>query len=90
MTHPYSIYIWQPPLSAHSEGLWNETIQAYTEQSAIYVVGLMHQDSRSVIKVVRYGINLLCLPDEHAVEVVEKQIAQQWKRWLEDEDLPQD
>jgi len=30
-----------------------------------------------VIKVVRYGHNNLCLPDEHAVELVEKQIARQ-------------
>jgi hypothetical protein len=84
MTHPYSIYIWQPPLSAHSEGLWNEPLQAYTEQWAIYVAGLMHQDSHAVIKVVRYGLNILCLPDAHAVELVERQIAGQWKRRLED------
>jgi hypothetical protein len=33
-----------------------------------------------VIKVVRYGLNIQCFPDEHAVELVEKQIAQQQKR----------
>jgi len=30
-----------------------------------------------VIKVVRYGLNIQCFPDEHAVELVEKQIAKQ-------------
>lgn len=35
----------------------------------------MHQDSRAVIQVVRYGLNILCLPNEHAVELVERQIA---------------
>jgi hypothetical protein len=30
-----------------------------------------------VIKVVRYGINLVCFPDAHAVELVEKQLARQ-------------
>jgi hypothetical protein len=47
----------------------------------------MHHDSRSVIKVVRYGNNLACFPDEHAVELVERQIAQQQRR-RENEDLP--
>ena len=86
VTHPYSIYIWQPPLSPTGLGHWNEPIQAFTEQWAMYVAGLMHQDSCSVIKVVRYGLNLACLPDEHAVELIEKQIAQQWKKRLEEED----
>jgi hypothetical protein len=51
-----------------------------TEQWAVYVARLMHQDSRSVIKVVRYGLNIQCFPDEHAVELVEKQIARQKER----------
>jgi hypothetical protein len=80
MTHPYSIYIWQPPLSPRGVGHWNEPIQADTEQWAVYVAGLMHQDSRSVIKVVRYGLNIQCFPDAHAVELVEKQITRQQQR----------
>jgi hypothetical protein len=89
MTHPYSIYIWQPPLSPHGEGHWNEPVQCFTEQWAVYVAGLMHHDSRSVIKVVRYGNNIACFPDELAVELVERQIAQQ-KRRRENKDLPTD
>ena len=87
MTHPYSIYIWQPPLSPRGVGHWNEPIQADTEQWAVYVAGLMHQDSRSVIKVVRYGLNIQCFPDEHAVELVEKQIARQKQRELEEPEV---
>jgi hypothetical protein len=79
------MYVWQPPSSPNSEGHWNEPIQAYTEQWAVYVAGLMHRDSRSVIKVVRFRLNILCLPDEHAVELVERQIAQQWKKQCEEE-----
>ena len=45
----------------------------------------MHQDSRSVIKVVRYGLNIACFPDEHAVELVERQIAKQQQRREEEE-----
>jgi hypothetical protein len=45
----------------------------------------MHQESHAVIKVVRYRLNLACFPDAHAV-LVEKQIAQQWKKRLEDEE----
>jgi hypothetical protein len=75
MTHPYSIYIWQPPLSLKGEGHWFEPLQAYTEQYALYTAGLIHKDSRSVIKVVRYGLNILCLPDAHTVELCERQIA---------------
>ena len=37
----------------------------------------MHQDSKAVIKVVRYRLNLACFPDKHAIELVEKQIARQ-------------
>jgi hypothetical protein len=51
MTHPYSIYIWQPPLSPTSEGIWIEPVQAYTQQYTLYVTNLIHQDTRSVIKV---------------------------------------
>jgi hypothetical protein len=86
MTHPYLIYIWQPPLSAHGEEHWNEPVQCFTEQWAVYVTGLMHEDSCAVIKIVRYGIKLLCLPDAHSIELVVKQIAQQWKqREIEEE-----
>ena len=89
VSHPYSIYIWQPPLSVHGEGHWSEPAQCFTEQWALYIANLMHQDSHAVIKVVRYGLNLLCLPDAHAVELVEKQIAQQQRR-CENEQLPTD
>jgi hypothetical protein len=86
VSHPYSIYIWRPPRSTRDEGRWDEPFQAYTEQWALYAAQLIYQDSKAVIKVVRYGLNLLCLPDEHAVELVEKQIAGQWQKRLEDEE----
>jgi hypothetical protein len=69
----------------HGEGHWNDPVQCFTEQWALYVANLMHQDSHAVIKVVRYGLNIQCFPDEHAVKLVEKQIIQQWKRRLEEE-----
>lgn len=75
MTHPYSIYVWQPPLSRSGKGIWIEPVQAYTQEYALYVANLIHKDSRAVIKVVRYGIPLVCFPDEKTVELVERQIA---------------
>jgi hypothetical protein len=89
MTHPYSIYLWQPPLSTRGEGHWSEPAQCFTEQWALYIANLMHQNSKAVIKVVRYGLNLDRFPDEHAIELVERQIAQQ-KRRHESEELPED
>jgi hypothetical protein len=77
VSHPYSIYIWHPSRSTTGMGHWDEPIQAYTEQWGIYVANLMHQDSHAVIKVVRYGLNILGLPNEHAVELVEQHIAKQ-------------
>ena len=77
MTHPYSIYIWKPPYSSNDKGVWMEPIQAGTQQYALYVANLIHLDSKSVIKLVRYGLNIACFPNEHAVELVEKQIARQ-------------
>ena len=89
MTHPYSIYVWQPPLTAHGDGHWREPAQCFTEQDALSIANLMHQDSHAVIKVVRYGLNLACFPDAHAVELVEKQIARQ-KKMYNPEDLESD
>lgn len=77
MTHPYSIYVWQPGIHSATLGTWIEPLQAYTEHYALYVANLIHQDSRAVIKVVRYGLNIACFPDAHAVELVERQIARE-------------
>ena len=75
MTHPYSIYIWQS--NRKGGGAWIEPIQVDTQEYALYVANLIHKDSRSVIKVVRYGLTLACFPDEKTVQRVEKQIARQ-------------
>ncbi len=73
MTHPFSIYIWQPERIG---GRWIEPLQAYTREYALYAANLIYTNSNAVIKVVRYGINIACLPNERAVERVEKYIAQ--------------
>jgi hypothetical protein len=77
MTHPYSMYIWQSPLSPMDEGRWIEPLQAYTQEYALYIANLIHRDTRSVIKVVRYGLTIQCYPDTHAVERCEQVIEQQ-------------
>ena len=64
--------------------LWG-LLQCYTQEYALYIAILIHRDSRSVIKVVRYGLNIACFPDEHAVELVERQIAKQQQRREEEE-----
>jgi len=84
VSHPYSIYVWQPARSPRDEGRWSEPAQCFTEQWALYIANLMHQDSHAVIKVVRYGINLQCFPSAHAVELVEKQISGQCKKRIEE------
>jgi hypothetical protein len=75
VSHPYSIYIWQPPLSAHVEKRWHQPIQCATQQWALYIANLIHRDSHAVIKVELNGLNIQCFPDAHAVELVERQIA---------------
>ena len=59
-------------------------MRANNQQMAIYAAGLLynagvpHQDTvreRPVVKVVRQGKVLLALPDEHTVELCDKQIA---------------
>jgi len=62
-------------------------LQAYTQDDALYTANLIHMDSKAVIKVVRYGLNLACFPDEHTVALCERQIAQQQKRLLGQEAL---
>lgn len=75
MTHPYSIYIWQP--SKIDGGYWYEPLQVYTQQYAIYVANLIHRDTKSVIKVVRYGLNIECFPDKETVQRVERYLEKQ-------------
>ena len=77
MTHPYSIYVWQPGRRATDKGIWTEPVQAYTQEYALYVANLIHKDSKAVIKVVRFGITLACFPDEKTVERIEQFIARQ-------------
>jgi hypothetical protein len=77
LTNSYGIYIWQPPLSQSSKGLWKEPLQANTLEFALSVANLIHNDSRAEIKVVHNGLTLACFPDENTVQLVEQQIARQ-------------
>jgi hypothetical protein len=58
-------------------GAWIEPIQVYSQEYALYVANLIHQDTRSIIKVVRYGVTIACYPNAHTVELVERQIVRQ-------------
>jgi hypothetical protein len=77
MTHPFSIYIWQPAKHPTNDGRWIEPVQVYTLEYSIYLANLIHQDSYAVIKAARFGLTLACFPDEHAVALVEQQIVKQ-------------
>ena len=85
VSHPYSIYIWHPARTTRGQHSWYESLQAYTEDDALYTANLIHMDSNAVIKVVKFGLNLACFPDEHTVALCERQLAQQQKRTLEQE-----
>ena len=50
---------------------------AYQEY-AIWLAGLIHKETKAVIKVMRYGLNLACFPNKEAVERLDKLIAQRW------------
>lgn len=67
----------RPSLSPSGKGAWIEAFHAWNEDYALYAANLIHIDSHAVIKVFRYNLNLACFPDEHAVELVEQQIAKQ-------------
>ena len=70
------------------DGHWREPAKCFTEQDALSIANLMHQDCKAVIKVVRYGLNLACFPDVNAVEMVEKQIARQKRAYeIEEPDI---
>ena len=84
MDFPFSIYVWHAPHKLTDKPFWQEELRADYQHMAIYAAGLLYnagvpyQDTvreRPVIKVVRQGKTLLALPDEHAVELCEKQIA---------------
>jgi len=77
MTHPFSIFVWQPASKPSGKGAWIEPVQAYTQDYALYVANLIHKDSHAVIKVVRFGVTIACFPDKETVEKIEKFIATQ-------------
>jgi len=86
MDFPFSIYVWHTPRRLTDKPFWQEELRANNQQMAIYAAGLLynasvpHQDTvreHPVVKVVRQGKILLALPDEHTVELYEKQIARQ-------------
>ena len=77
LTHPFSIYVWQPPQCPSDTGSWIESLQAYSEEFALYVANLIHKDSQAVIKVVHGETTLACFPDEKTVEHVERKISRQ-------------
>jgi hypothetical protein len=77
VTYPYSLFIWQHSPSPVGECTWLEPVQCYTQEYALYLAALIHNDSHSAIKVVLYGLNIACFPDEHTVELLEQQIARQ-------------
>ena len=93
-THPYSIFIWRPPRGPHTKGRWDEPARCFNKEWACYIANLMHQESQTVIKVVRWGHTFECWPDAHTVELVEQQIAREQARseeerrpsWLLDEE----
>ena len=76
MTHPFSIFIWEPDRLG-TGGCWIEPLQVYTQHYALYIANLIHQDTRSVIKVVRYELTLASFPDKEAVERIERYLAKQ-------------
>jgi hypothetical protein len=78
VTHPYSIFIWHAPLGRNDEGYWDETVQVSYQEYALYLAGLIHRNTKSVLKVVRYGLTIACFPDEKTVSQVEQQIAERW------------
>lgn len=84
MDFPYSIFVWQAPQRFTDKPRWVEELRANSLNMAIYAANLLYQAGvpsqdtvrpRPVIKVVRYGIAQHCFPDQHTVELCEKQIA---------------
>jgi len=69
--------MWQPPVSQSGTGVWKEPLQADTQEFALSVANLIHNDSRAVIIVVHNGRTLASFPDEKTVQRVERQIAKQ-------------
>jgi len=79
VTHPFSIYISEVNKQGGG-GYWIEPLQVYTQHYAPYIAILIHQDTRSVIKVVRYGIKLACFLDVETVRRVERYLEKQRKQ----------
>jgi len=57
-----------------------EPLHAYSEEFALYIANLIHNDSQAVVKVVGSGMPLAYFPDEKTVKGVEQQISKQQER----------
>jgi hypothetical protein len=53
-------------------------VQVAYQGYAIWLANLMYQDTKSVIKVVRYGLTIACFPKKGTVRGIERNIAQRW------------
>jgi hypothetical protein len=62
---------------ANGSGYMDRTGTGLHPGIRLYIANLIHQDTRSVVKVVRYGNTIACYPDAHTVELVERQITRQ-------------
>ena len=78
MTHPFSLFIWHAPLGRDGEGSWEEPVQVAYQEYAVWLAGLIHRETKAVIKVVRYGLTIASFPDKDTVQGVEKYIAKRW------------
>ena len=76
MSHPISIFLWQPPYKSSDTGVWIEPVQVFAEEYAIYIANLIHKECHAVIKVVLDGKTIAAFPDARTVELAEQQTAQ--------------
>jgi hypothetical protein len=66
--------------------LGREPVRCFTQEDALYVAHLIHRDWKAGIKVVHYVPILPAFQMNMRWKLVEKQIAQQWTKRLEDEE----
>jgi len=78
MTHPYSIFIYYPSTGRDGGGHWEEVAQIHTAEYTNYLANLIYNDSKCVMRVVRYGLDMTCFPNKETVERIDKLIASRW------------
>jgi len=53
-------------------GRWEEPVQVDDQEYALWLAGIIHKETKGILKVVRYGLTISAFPNRDTVERYER------------------